>query len=261
VSASPRCILTRPAEEAQRWRDSLEHSGVDVVAWPLIDIQPVTPSEPLQAALQSWSRWAAVMFVSRAAVQHAMAWRSPDLPWGETRCWATGPGTQQALLAAGVSPGLIDTPDAQAGQFDTEHLWQKVQHQVTAGQQVLLLRGTEAGARLAAGQGRDWLTQQLHARGLQVQSLAAYVRSVPRWSASQCQQAREAAQDGSVWLFSSSQALTNLQSLLPGQAWHQAKALATHPRIAETAQKMGWGVVRTSRPTVAEIRSSLESFA
>jgi uroporphyrinogen-III synthase len=189
-----------------------------------------------------------------------MAWRSPTHSWASTRCWATGPGTQQALLAAGVPPALVDMPDAQAGQFDTEHLWQGVQHQVQPGQQVLLVRGTDADAPSTAGQGRDWLSEQLSQAGVQVQGLASYVRSAPVWDAAQCAQARAAAQDGSIWLFSSSQALRHLHALLPEQHWGQARALVTHPRIAETAQQLGWGVVRTSRPSAAEIRSSLECF-
>jgi uroporphyrinogen-III synthase len=164
------------------------------------------------------------------------------------------------LLAAGVPPALVDMPDAQAGQFDTEHLWQGVQHQVQPGQQVLLVRGTDADAPSTAGQGRDWLSEQLSQAGVQVQGLASYVRSAPVWDAAQCDQARAAAQDGSIWLFSSSQALRHLHALLPEQHWGQARALVTHPRIAETAQQLGWGVVRTSRPSAAEIRSSLECF-
>jgi uroporphyrinogen-III synthase len=261
VAAPVRWILTRPAEEAERWRQVLSQGGQPVVSWPLIDIQAAPHPALLQAALQNWTQWAAVMFVSRAAVQHLMAWRSPTHHWASTRCWATGPGTQQALLAAGVPPALVDMPDAQAGQFDTEHLWQVVQHQVKPGQQVLLVRGTEADAPSTAGQGRDWLSEQLSQAGVQVQGLASYVRSAPVWDAAQCAQASAAAQDGSIWLFSSSQALRHLHALLPEQHWGQARALVTHPRIAETAQQLGWGVVRTSRPSAAEIRSSLECFA
>ena len=160
-----------------------------------------------------------------------------------------------------MPPALVDAPDAQAGQFDTEHLWQVVQHQVQPGQRVLLVRGTEADALATAGQGRDWLSEQLTQAGVQVQGLASYVRSAPVWDAAQCDQALAAAQDGSIWLFSSSQALRNLHALLPDQHWGQARALVTHPRIAETAQQLGWGVVRTSRPSAAQIRSSLECFA
>lgn len=261
VAACPRWILTRPAEEAARWQQALSQGGQPVVSWPLIDIRAVPQTAALQAALQNWSQWAAVMFVSRAAVQHLLALRSPTHDWGRTRCWVTGPGTLQALLAAGVPPALVDAPDAQAGQFDTEHLWQVVQHQVPAGAQVLVVRGTEAAALHDAGQGRDWLSAQLTRSGVQVQGLASYVRAVPQWRADQCAQARQAAQDGSIWLFSSSQALKNLHTLLPDQDWQQARALVTHPRIADTAHSLGWGVVRTSRPTPAEIRASLESFA
>lgn len=261
VTTRPRWILTRPAEEAARWQQALSPGGAAVVSWPLIDIIAVPQRAPLQEALSQWDQWAAVMFVSRAAVQHLMALRAPDHAWGRTRCWVTGPGTQQALQVAGVPPELVDAPDAQAGQFDTEHLWQVVRHQVPAGARVLVVRGTEAEAWQQDGQGRDWLSHQLANTGVHVQTLASYMRSVPVWDAAQCAQARQAAHDGSIWLFSSSQALKNLQVLLPLQDWGQARALVTHPRIAQTARALGWGVVRTSRPAPAEIRASLECFA
>lgn len=261
VATRPRWILTRPAEEAARWQQVLSQGGASVVSWPLIDIRSVPQKAPLQEALQDWAQWTAVMFVSRAAVQHLMALRSPSQTWGRTRCWVTGPGTQQALLAAGVPSELVDAPDAQAGQFDTEHLWPVVQSQIRPGARVLVVRGTEADALQRTGQGRDWLSAQLQQAGAQVQALASYMRCVPVWDAAQCAQARLAAQDGSIWLFSSSQALKNLQTLLPAQDWARARALVTHPRIAETAQSLGWGVVRTSRPAPTEIRASLECFA
>jgi uroporphyrinogen-III synthase len=44
------------------------------------------------------------------------------------------------------------------------------------------------------------------------------------------------------------------------QAWSQARALATHPRIASAAQAMGWGDVRVCKPSLPQLLSSLESF-
>jgi uroporphyrinogen-III synthase len=73
------------------------------------------------------------------------------------------------------------------------------------------------------------------------------------------QLARAAATDGAVWLFSSSEAVANLQACLPGQDWGAARALTTHGRIAEAARAAGFGVVREARPALADILASLES--
>ena len=65
--------------------------------------------------------------------------------------------------------------------------------------------------------------------------------------------------DGSLWLLSSSQALEHLCAALPGQDWRQARALATHPRIAQAARNAGFGEVRECRPALADVAASIES--
>jgi uroporphyrinogen-III synthase len=93
-----------------------------------------------------------------------------------------------------------------------------------------------------------------------VDFVVSYQRARPRLDAAQLQLAREAAADGSVWLFSSSEALANLLANLPGQDWHAARAVATHHRIAAAAQQAGFGTVLESRPALADIRASMESM-
>ena len=62
-----------------------------------------------------------------------------------------------------------------------------------------------------------------------------------------------------LWLLSSSEALTNLQSLVPGIDWSAAGALATHPRIAAAARSAGFGQVIESRPALPDVVRALES--
>ncbi|NDC61743.1 MAG: uroporphyrinogen-III synthase [Betaproteobacteria bacterium] len=254
-------ILTRPAGDTAEWLAGLLAHGHPVQAWPLIEVRACADTSHLQTALARWSQFQAVMFVSRSAVLHAFAAGTPD--WGNTRCWATGPGTRQALLAVGVPDALIDSPSPQAAQFDTEALWREVGRQVSGHHAVLVLRGSDADKpdSSADGVGRDWLVQQLKAHGSAVQTLAVYERHVPTWDAERLQQAQAAASDGRVWLFSSSQSLVHLQQLMPKQDWRQARTLATHPRIGAAAQAMGWGDVRVCKPSLPNVLSSLESFA
>ena len=180
-----------------------------------------------------------------------------------TRCWATGPGTRQALRDAGVPDTLIDSPPPDAAQFDTESLWPVVQAKLQPLKPVLLLRGSDGDQEdpSSQGSGRDWLLRQLAMSGVTVDILSVYQRSVPRWDKYRLQEARVAAQDGSIWLFSSSQALDNLASLLPGQDWGATRAMATHERIVQTAKTMGMGKVIFCRPSVGEVLASLESLA
>ena len=65
---------------------------------------------------------------------------------------------------------------------------------------------------------------------------------------------------GVAWLFSSSQAVAHLTELLPAQDWRSARAVATHPRIAQAARSAGFGVVCESRPSLDAVAAALESF-
>lgn len=261
-----RVIVTRPEHEAGPWVSGLQAAGHETRVWPLIELGPVADPRPLQAAWQRWSQWQAVMFVSAQAVRHFFALQPAAAQAHDgPRCWATGPGTQRALQAAGVAAQRIDTPPAASAQFDSEALWQQVGAQVHTDAPVLIVRGADAAPGALTGepqgQGRDWLGQQLQARGVPVQWLAAYERRCPRWHEDQCHAARLAARDGSVWLCSSSQALQHLQRLLPETDWSHARALATHARIGQTATALGFGQVRCTRPLLDEVLASLESFA
>ena len=255
-------ILTRPAAELAVWAKALQKDGYQVQSWPLIELQANADTMRLNRVLASWHGYQAVMFVSRAAVQHSLQNHTPKAGWGLTRCWATGPGTRQALLEAGVPMGLIDSPPPSAAQFDTEALWRVVQPKLQVDRAVLVLRGSDADKpdSAAEGVGRDWLINQLQAVGLPVDSMAVYQRNLPVWDAPQLLKARHAAHDGSIWMFSSSQSVHNLAQLVPNQDWSQAKALATHERIAQAALHLGFCEVRVSKPSMAEVLASLESF-
>jgi uroporphyrinogen-III synthase len=247
-------VLTRPRQEAERWAQRLRARGHAPLVLPLIDIAPPGDLEPLRAAAASLTRYGAVMFVSANAVQGFFAVASAfDGP----RAWAPGLATRDALLAAGVPAGRIDTPAEDAEQFDSESLWRQVGDQLQAGDRLLLVRGGDSEGR---SQGRDWLAQQLAARGVAVDTVVAYIRQAPRWSAEELASARGAAADGSLWLFSSSEAAGNLATLLPGQAWAGARAIATHPRIAQAVRSLGFGSVHASRPAFDDVVASIESL-
>ncbi len=205
----------------------------------------------------------AIMFVSRNAVTHAVAAGLQLVNAHGPRYWATGPGTRQALLDAGVPAARIDAPPADAVQFDTEALWQQVQPSLQAKQVVWILRGADADNAESAmeGVGRDWLTQQLRQLGVTVNTWAVYQRVCPRWDTAQVSQATVAVSDGSVWVFTSSQAITHLKHLLPSVPWHNAKAIATHDRIAQAARQLGIAQVVVCKPAVGAVLSSLESLA
>ena len=267
-----RVIVTRPEPECGHWVRMLNQAGLLAVALPLIRIGPALDDAAVRQCWQHLDQYQAVMFVSGAAVTHFFARRGPQGPGLQdavlrtTRFWAPGPGTVAALVREGVDPAGIDAPDSGSGQFDSDALWRVVGGRDHRGQSVLIVRGAEAGAgdpgdgqEAVQGSGRDWLARVLEKAGARVQFVVAYERSAPLWSAADVVLARAAAQDGSVWLFTSSQALAHLKACLPDQSWDRARALATHPRIAQAARAAGFGVVWESRPRVDDVVASIES--
>jgi hypothetical protein len=153
-------------------------------------------------------------------------------------------------------PGRIDQPPPAAGQFDSEALWAQVGADVRAGDRVLIVRGGDASGQPA---GRDWLAARLEAVAAQVDTAVAYIREVPQWDAGQRERAEVGARQGAWWLFSSSEGVDNLARLLPGQDWSTARALCTHPRIAQAARAAGFGTVATARPGLEDVAAFLQS--
>jgi uroporphyrinogen-III synthase len=281
-----RVIVTRPAREAQDWVVALRQAGWPAEALPLIDIGPAPDPDAVRRA---WSRldasplhWQALMFVSANAVEGFFAARpafAPPIASMTVQAWATGPGTARALVAVGWPVARIVVPPEDAPQFDSEALWARVDKQVGLGSCVLIVRGADAqdlrdthaqasdpgqpGVEPAsAGAGRDWFARQVREAGGEVDFVASYQRCLPRWAQPELElaSARATTPGGAVWLFSSSEAVRNLRSLLPGQDWGAARALVTHERIARAARDAGFVDIVVSRPALADVQNALAAF-
>ena len=281
MTAAPRLqrlIVTRPAQEAASWMSALRTAGWPAQALPLIELgEPQDPSirQDLQRWRRQWKQMDALMFVSAAAAQHFFA--GVDRPGADRpskpRFWAPGPGTARALQQLGIDASRIDAPAADAVQFDSESLWAVVRGQLQAGQRLLIVRGLsrdglDATPRPAAqaapvpglpGNGRDWLIHQCEDAGVQVQACVAYERRAPSLDALALSLLQAGTARGSVWLFSSSEAIDHLQGCAAGADWSQAAALVTHPRIAQRAHEAGFGHVWQTRPALPEVLLALES--
>jgi uroporphyrinogen-III synthase len=268
-----RVLVTRPRNEVRKWVDALSDAGYDAQALPLIGVLPAPDPAAIVAAWQRLHTFDAVMFVSGNAVDHffalkpALAREFTEDDATKIRAFVTGPGSFSALRRAQVDAQRIDMPDRDTGQFDSETLWQAVAARVQSGYRVLIVRGTGSAANKgvneqesAHGVGRDWFADQVRAAGGVVEFVVAYQRLPPELLASEREVARQAATDGSVWLFSSSEAIGNLVAACPDQNWARAKAVVTHSRIAQAAREAGFSVVCESRPTLAALMASIESL-
>ena len=276
-------IVTRPRLEADAWVKQLRDLHFDAVALPLIHIGAPAGNDDVVKAWENLHQYSAVMFVSSNAVRY---FYPTDIALADVliaynaikniallqnkavapRVWATGPGTREALLAQGVQNDSIDSPAADAAQFDSEALWNSVKNQVKSGDKVLIVRGRSVDSSdflndfgSQSMNGRPWLADQLTAVGVQVDVVVSYTRSAPVFDAAELALMAQAAVDKSVWLLSSSEAVANLCTV-SDLNWSNARAIATHPRIAQAAKTAGFGVVYESRPMLADVVASIESL-
>jgi uroporphyrinogen III methyltransferase/synthase len=100
-----RVIVTRPRDQIGPLAMRLEALGHEVVACPLIEIEPL-PSEPIDTSGYDW-----VVVTSPNGATHFDRRRTGTLP----RVAAIGPGTAEALRDRGIEPDLIAGDSRQEG--------------------------------------------------------------------------------------------------------------------------------------------------
>ena len=248
-----RVLVTRPAEQAGPWVERLRERGLFAEALPLIEIAPPADASAVRSAWAALATCRLVVFVSANAVLHFFAERPAGLAWPDgVDAGAPGNGTADALREAGVPLASIVTPAADAAQFDSESLWARLHARDWRGARVLVVRGDG---------GRDWLAERFAAAGAQVDTVSAYRRLAPTFAGDSRDRLEAAIADAdAVWLFSSSEAIANLEQAAGAGRFHSARAVATHPRIAARARSLGFAVVVEAAPGVDAVIACLQSI-
>ena len=249
-------LVTRPAPQAAAWVDKLRERGLQAHALPLIAIEPMADTTALREAWHLLPQRDLAMFVSPNAVTSFFAARPAARTWPKgLRAAATGPGTVEALVDAGVPTALCVAP--RAAPFDSTALWAELQNEDWVGRTALVIRGDG---------GRDEFAQALRGGGAKIAFVQAYQRRAPEWSEAEraLALAAIAAPGQHVWLLSSAEAIDHLLALVavlqPGTEWKQSIAVATHPRIAQRARRAGFGRVLEAPPVVDAVLSAIGSL-
>ncbi len=262
-----RVVVTRPVAEGRAWCAALRERGVDAVAVPLIATAALAPGERsvLDDAWRRLPRLRVAMFVSAAAVQHFFDAAPAGSAWPDgLRAWSPGPGTSAVLRARGVPPEAIDAPAADAAQLDSESLWAAAGGRIAPGDAVLIVRGAQHDQDdpAGSGHGRAWMAERLAAAGATVSIVAAYRRGPPVWNAADIAHATGLAARDTTWIFSNSEAVGHLLTLLAPlpdalAGLREGTALATHERIAATARAAGFARVLLARPGIDGVAQAL----
>lgn len=156
-------LVTRPAAQAEGLCRLIESAGGRAVRFPTIAIEPAADTAMLAARLAE--PWDLMYFVSRNAVDQALA-LMPDGTWPNVvQVAAVGRGTALALGAAGRAPDLVP-----GERFESEALLAMPELADMRGRRVLIVRG-EGGRALFA--------ETMTARGAEVRFAEVYRRVLP----------------------------------------------------------------------------------
>lgn len=233
-------VVTRPSPQAQPLADRLRAAGHEAIVFPLLEIRPLDDDTALVDALARLKQFALIVFVSPNAVEMAFRCR-PQWPRGLT-IGVVGEGSRKALERCGVGPDVatvISPNDPE--RSDSEGLLAQLDLAALHGGRVLIVRGDH---------GRELLTNELRAAGIEVEQVAAYRRLAPAADAQRLAELDRLLERDAIWIITSSEALRNLVAL--GAALTRAdsrarllqtRLLVPHARIEEAARDLGFSRV------------------
>ena len=189
-------LVTRPAGQAGELVAAIEAAGGRSVVFPVIEIAPRSPQD-IEAGLASMADPDIVIFISRNAVEHGLAWS------GDGAIAAVGPATAAAVEAAAR---VVDIRPA--GGFDSESLLEEPDLRNVRGKTIRIIRGNG---------GRELLATTLRERGATVDYLEVYSRQAPGYTASDIADIARQLEVGEIGaiVVMSVESLRNLLTLLP----------------------------------------------
>lgn len=212
-------FLTRPQGRNEDLCRMLEDAGLQVHVFPALE------TRLLDTAVPEARPGNLHVFVSRQAV--AACFRNHGKPW-PSGAWACAVGqTTAAALREHVPASCILAPGPQSAP-DSESLLAEID--------ALGLRPAQAHI-LRAGNGRDWLAQQLAQRGWHIAIHAVYSRKPVLWDYSSSQ--KLAGSSRGILLVTSQQSLASIAASLEHHTlrWpRQLAAVTLHARIARRLQ-------------------------
>ncbi len=111
-----RILVTRPRQRSEELCFLLEEEGAEVVALPMLELEPPSDARPLRAAAETLGRFSWVAFASPAAVEalsEAARVAGTTAALRRLKVAVVGPGTARAAQAAGLPVHF--TPEGTTG--------------------------------------------------------------------------------------------------------------------------------------------------
>lgn len=213
-------LVTRPAAQAGELLAAIEAAGGDSIVFPVIEIAPRSP-QSIEADLAGLEDPDIVIFVSRNAVEHGLAWS------GDGAIAAVGPATAAAIEAAAR---VVDIRPASG--FDSESLLEEPALREVRGKTVRIIRGNG---------GRELLATTLRERGADVDYLEVYSRRTPHYTEQEIADVAQQLENGNIdaAVVMSVESLANLLDLLPApchRAFAKTRLVTPAARVLKKVQ-------------------------
>ena len=226
-------LNTRPAHQQGELTRLLQQEGARVLAFPVIDIQPVAIGPAQQQLANAIGDYDILLFVSRNAVEGALRFIDCRRLKQSARLGVIGSATRVALAAA-FAAGGIDLDDCMvAGEpYNSEALLQSQALRQVEDKRVLILRGQ---------QGRNLLGDELRRRGATVDYAEVYRRALPQSIAADFNRL-VAADSPTLVILTSAEGMHNLVELVDEAATRslcRIPWLLISERMRESALKLG----------------------
>lgn len=224
-------IVTRPARQAAVFAQRIAALGGKPLMWPAIVIVPPQNRAQLADVHARLDDYDIAIFVSANAVEYG-ARTTPPWP-AKLRTYAPGPGTAEALAAAGITDTRIP-----AKSWDSEGLLEVAELNDVAGKRIVIFRGEG---------GREFLGSSLRVRGAIVDHVPCYRRVAPQAGAEGLVEAMREGRANALTL-TSAEGVDNLMAALGAEGRARIATLPTfaaHPRIVERAREHGLLAVQT----------------
>ena len=228
----PCAVLTRPGELNAPLAQSLAMAGWSVTIAKALQIHHRVLAEG--ECLPDPADFDLVVFVSGNAVSgYASQWKGNCVWPASTLAACVGIATAQNIRDTFGNSVHVLHPCATDVQ-DSEALWRVIMQGDKLPSRVLLIRGQD---------GRDWLAEQLIAKGISVQIHVAYCRELATWSPELKLQFSHWSKDEvpAVWLLTSPHGIQAVMTQMHQaglSAWaSQCSYIVTHPRLVEILQR------------------------
>ena len=225
-----RLLITRPTEDSAVLAKLLAEQQIYSSSLPLLEIQAL-PETPAQRSLMlNLDQYCAVIVVSKPAANLGLQrvdqyWPQPPV---QQHWFSVGAGTGQILAEYGLAVSWPEQGDDSEALLALPKFLETLD---TPNPRVLVLR---------ADVGRNFLSEQLQQRGVQVDFLPLYRRRLPVYPTDTLVTRIQQEQLNGL-VVSSEQGLRHLIELA-GNKWPQLAALALFvpsPRVAKIAQDLG----------------------